>query len=316
MTKWGRFVRAWIWTSLGLVVLGASAQASAAAAGTVSVTDLRTATQKQARRDSSFSALYFLADRTVKPDAVGQLRDALGRHLSAPGDLEVALRELVVVDFFPHRLGAGPAGGVSNLITRNLMDAKTDWSFVQEMHLPVDRDSVVCLASGTMNGAAVKAAAHVPYQLKGFAVMVHSNKGFRGAVSECFDQLAMQLLAAPKPLASDCDYDRNPSIASIPLPPAPPPTHIAVPSMAYTAHYRPCLPPAAMSAGHFGDVLLSFHVDASGNVLEVQVKSSSGYAELDASALDAAKHWKFVPAEREGVAYASWQDIPVSFPKP
>lgn len=316
MTKWGRFARAWTWAGLGLVVLGASAQAGAAAAGKVSVTDLRTAMQKQARRDSSFSALYFLADRTVKPDAVGQLRGALERHLAVPGDLDVELRELVVVDFFPHRLGSGPAGGVSNLITRNLMDARTDWSFVQQMHLPVDQDSVVCLASGTVNGAAARAAAHVPYHLKGFAVMVHSNKGFRGAVSGCIDQLAVNLLAPAAIVTADCDYERNPPIGSIPLPPAPPSTHVAVPRMAYTAHYRPCFPAAAVSAGHFGDVLLSFHVDASGDVLEVRVKSSSGYAELDASALDAAKHWRFVPAEREGVAYGSWQDIPVSFPKP
>jgi protein TonB len=56
-------------------------------------------------------------------------------------------------------------------------------------------------------------------------------------------------------------------------------------------------------------------VDASGKVLDVVVKTSSGYPELDASALDAARHWKFFPAERAGVAYASWREIPVSFPK-
>lgn len=113
-----------------------------------------------------------------------------------------------------------------------------------------------------------------------------------------------------------CDYDRNPPLTAVPLPPAPPPTHIAVPHMAYTAHYRPCFPATAVRAGHYGTVLLSFHVDAHGNVLEVQVKAGTGFPELDASALDAARHWKFFPAEREGVAYASWQDVPVSFPKP
>lgn len=316
MTKWGMVARAWIWAGLGLIVLGGSTQASAAAAGRVSIKDLRTAAQKQARRDSNFSALYFLADKTVKPDAVGQLRDAFARHLSAAGDLDVELNELAVVDFFPHRLGSGPVGGVSSLITRHLMDARTDWSFVQDMHVPVDQDSVVCAASGTMNGTAARAAAYVPYRLKGFAVMVHSNKGFRSAVSECFDQLAVKLLAPAAVATVDCDYDRNPSVAAAPLPPAPPPTHVAVPSMAYAAHFRPCFPAAAVSAGHFGNVLLSFHVDANGTVLEVQVKSSSGYPELDASALDAAKHWKFFPAERGGVAYASWRDLPVAFRKP
>lgn len=195
MMKRGMFARAWIWAALGWVVLGASAQASAAGAGKVTIDDLRTAAQKHARRDSSFSALYFLADKTIKPDAVGQLRDALGRHLSTPGDLDVGLRELAVVDFFPHRLGVGPGGIVPGLISRHLMDARTDWSFVQDMHVPTDRDSVICVASGTVNGTAAKAAAYVPYRLRGFALMVHSNKGFRSAVAECLDQLAVKLLA-------------------------------------------------------------------------------------------------------------------------
>src|SRR3569623_1534168 len=86
------------------------------------------------------------------------------------------------------------------------------------------------------------------------------------------------------PLA--CDYNRNPPIDIAPRPPAPPSTHDAVPDPAYTAHYRPCFPAAAIKAGHGGDVLLSVHVDASGSVLDVLVKKSTGYRELDASALD------------------------------
>lgn len=186
--------RAWIWAGLGWILFAASAQAGAAE-GKVSVNDLRTAAQKEARRDSNFSALFFLADKTIKPGAVGQLRDALERRWSAAADLHVDLRELAVVDFFPHRLGAGPNGIVPNLITRHLMDARTDWSFVEQMHVPADQDSVVCVVSGTLNGVEAKASAFVPYQLKGFAVMVHSDKGFRAAVSECFDQLAVKLVA-------------------------------------------------------------------------------------------------------------------------
>jgi len=201
MKKCGRFAWAWVSAGLGLVALGASAQVGAEVAGRVAVHDLRTPAQKQARRDSNFSALYFLADKTIKPDAIGQLQGDLERHLTAAAELDVEVRELAVVDFFPHRLGAGPAGMVPNLITRHLMDAKTDWSFVQGMHVPADQDSVICVASGTVNGATAKAAAHVPYRLQGFAVMVHSNKGFRAAVSECLDDLAAKLLA-PGPVTS------------------------------------------------------------------------------------------------------------------
>lgn len=198
MKKNGRLVRAWLRAGLGLGVLAAATQAGAATAGKVTVHDLRTPAQKEARRDSNFSALYFLADKTIKPEAMGQLQEALQRHTDGTGDLDVEVRELAVVDFFPHRLGAGPAGLVPNLIARGLMDGKTDWSFVQDMHVPTDRDSVICVASGTVNGAAAKASAYVPYQLKGFAVMVHSNKGFRSAVSECFEDLAAKLLGSAK----------------------------------------------------------------------------------------------------------------------
>lgn len=198
MKKYGRLLRAGMCVGMGLGVLAAaSAQVSAATAGRVTVHDLRTPAQKEARRDSNFSALYFLADKTIKPDAIGQLQEALQRHTSA-GDLNVEVRELAVVDFFPHRLGSGPAGFVPNLITRSLMDGKTDWTFVQDMHVPTDQDSVICVASGAINGAAAKASAYVPYQLKGFAVMVHSNKGFRGAVSACFEQIAPRLLDSAK----------------------------------------------------------------------------------------------------------------------
>lgn len=210
MKQCGRLARACLAAGLGLAALGASAHAGTEVARKATVHDLRTPAQKQARRDSNFSAIYFLADKTVKPDAIGQLQEALGRHLTGnAGNLDVEIRELAVVDFFPHRLRAGPVGIVPNLITRNLMDAQTDWSFVQDMHVPDNQDSVICLASGTVNGAAAKASAYVSYRLNGFAVMVHSNKGFRSAVSECLDHLASKLLAPLGAASGEVDPGAN-----------------------------------------------------------------------------------------------------------
>jgi protein TonB len=46
---------------------------------------------------------------------------------------------------------------------------------------------------------------------------------------------------------------------------------------------------------------------------EVEVRQSSGYDLLDASALQTVKNWRFVPASRGGVAVDSWVEVPIVF---
>lgn len=57
----------------------------------------------------------------------------------------------------------------------------------------------------------------------------------------------------------------------------------------------PLYPAGAERAGEQGTVLLQVLIDASGQVLNVNVIQSSGFSELDAAALKAVKQWHFAP---------------------
>jgi len=86
---------------------------------------------------------------------------------------------------------------------------------------------------------------------------------------------------------------------------------IIPPSIAYRV--LPQYPMSALQKGLEGAVLLSVYVGLSGQPEQVQVKSSSGLAEFDQSAISAVSQWKFNPASQAGAALASWFEIPVSF---
>lgn len=63
-----------------------------------------------------------------------------------------------------------------------------------------------------------------------------------------------------------------------------------------------------------GTVRLYLHLLADGTVGEVRVQRSSGYARLDAAALEASKTLKFTPARtRSGKAADVWAILPVEF---
>jgi TonB family protein len=98
------------------------------------------------------------------------------------------------------------------------------------------------------------------------------------------------------------------------LPPEPPPTLGAALDAPYNRHFAPCFPASAARRGHFGTVVLQLYIDANGTIRDVKIAQSSGYAELDESAIDAAKHWKALfPATRNRVPYGSWLQVPVNF---
>ncbi|MBT2115598.1 TonB family protein [Dyella sp. LX-66] len=92
-----------------------------------------------------------------------------------------------------------------------------------------------------------------------------------------------------------------------------PPTHAVAQDLTYNAQFPPRFPPGAAQAGHFGKVLLMVLVRADGSTGEVKVERSSGFADLDASAVNVAKHWRFMPAARDGVPVAGWARVPVDF---
>ncbi len=67
---------------------------------------------------------------------------------------------------------------------------------------------------------------------------------------------------------------------------------------------KPSFPQSARQKGIQGEVRISLDVDAGGNVTAVYLLTSSGYPELDQSAIDQARQWRFTPSEngKKGVS--------------
>lgn len=95
-----------------------------------------------------------------------------------------------------------------------------------------------------------------------------------------------------------------------------PPTHFAGQDITYNSHFPPHFPKEAVAAGHYGVVTLLILVNANGEKGEIRVDQSSGYPELDASAVEAAQHWIYTPEVKNGVPQASWVRTPVAFGRP
>ena len=63
---------------------------------------------------------------------------------------------------------------------------------------------------------------------------------------------------------------------------------------------KPRYPESARRRGIEGTVLLKMRITAQGRVEAVQVVRSAGYPELDESAIEAVRRWRFEPARRNG----------------
>jgi protein TonB len=98
------------------------------------------------------------------------------------------------------------------------------------------------------------------------------------------------------------------------------PTNLAQPKAqppSFDADYldnpAPSYPSLSRRAGEEGGVLLQVHVTADGRAEQVTVSRSSGFARLDAAAVEAVRRWRFVPA-RQGVrAVDGWVLVPINF---
>ena len=75
----------------------------------------------------------------------------------------------------------------------------------------------------------------------------------------------------------------------------------------------PAYPDEARSAGRTGLTHVKVKIDAVGNVLSAQVAQSSGHADLDQAAVDAALKWIFEPAKLQGNPVAAEIVIPFQF---
>ena len=75
----------------------------------------------------------------------------------------------------------------------------------------------------------------------------------------------------------------------------------------------PRYPSEEARAGITGTTVMVIHVDATGAVGEVLVEKSSGNANLDKAATDAARTWRFHPGQQQGKNVAGRVRVPVDF---
>jgi protein TonB len=117
----------------------------------------------------------------------------------------------------------------------------------------------------------------------------------------------------PKP-ELDIASSEPPPISVAPSNPARPPAADSGPASVTNTHTTPPYPQDARSASHQGTVLLNITVGLQGDVMNAVVAQSSGFAELDQSAVSwVIGHWKYKPATQGGVPMTSTTQAAVKF---
>lgn len=93
--------------------------------------------------------------------------------------------------------------------------------------------------------------------------------------------------------------------------------HDAVSRARFDADYlhnpAPPYPPQSRRMSEEGKVILRVEVSAEGRAENIEVKTSSGSARLDESALRTVRSWRFIPAKRGETPVDSWVLVPIIF---
>jgi periplasmic protein TonB len=77
---------------------------------------------------------------------------------------------------------------------------------------------------------------------------------------------------------------------------------------------QPPYPPFDVRNGNTGTAEIEVYVMPNGRVGNARIVKSTGFASLDQSALDEAKRrWRLAPATRDGVPFAEWHRLKVTF---
>lgn len=76
---------------------------------------------------------------------------------------------------------------------------------------------------------------------------------------------------------------------------------------------KPAYPAESRAAGDEGLAILRVSVDATGRPASVTLARTSGHPRLDRAAQEAVRRWRFKPATRDGIPYATSVDVPVRF---
>lgn len=109
------------------------------------------------------------------------------------------------------------------------------------------------------------------------------------------------------------EASHSPSASSPPLPSS---TSITFPHV--DAHFmqnnpKPDYPRLSQTLGEKGRVLLEVYILSNGDVGDIRIKSSSGFARLDQAALKAVRQWRYIPAIKGNKPIDFWYVQPIDF---
>lgn len=152
------------------------------------------------------------------------------------------------------------------------------------------------------------------------AVQAHTPEGEARVIEERFTSTALKVDSP----TSICELplmfaglDRKPipqgldtiNVAGAPLAGEIPPRH-------QPGNQSPRYPMQALGQRAEGRVLVRAEIRSDGGVGKHWVKQGSGFDALDQAALDTVRSWRFVPAQRHGMATAMWMDVPIEYKVP
>lgn len=81
----------------------------------------------------------------------------------------------------------------------------------------------------------------------------------------------------------------------------------------YLHNPAPVYPALSRRLGEEGRVVLRVFVEPSGRPSRIEIGTGSGSPRLDRAALEAVRHWQFVPARRGDMAVGAWVLVPIVF---
>lgn len=81
----------------------------------------------------------------------------------------------------------------------------------------------------------------------------------------------------------------------------------------YLNNPAPVYPRMSQRMGEQGTVVIRVFISTEGRAEKAEVRTSSGYARLDETALTTVQRWRFVPGQRAGVPEAMWFNVPIRF---
>ena len=95
--------------------------------------------------------------------------------------------------------------------------------------------------------------------------------------------------------------------------PARPTTQLPSSNADYLNNPPPIYPAISQRLGEQGKVLLRVLIGKNGSALRGDIEQSSGFERLDQAALRAARQWRDVPGQRDGIAEDMWYTVPIVF---